>query len=44
MSLSIRPFMSALLEKKEAEKKEKEETRKWVTTSPSRGVYLYKLI
>ena len=36
--------MSALLEKKEAEKKEKAETHKWVTTSPSRGVYLYKLI
>tara|TARA_Y100000592_G_C5312082_1_gene240648 strand:+ start:363 stop:473 length:111 start_codon:yes stop_codon:yes gene_type:complete len=36
--------MSALFEKKEVEKKEKAETRKWVTTSPSRGVYLYKLI
>ena len=36
--------MSALLEKNEAEKKEKTETHKRVTTSPSRGVYLYKLI
>tara|TARA_B100000073_G_scaffold290042_1_gene252630 strand:+ start:364 stop:474 length:111 start_codon:yes stop_codon:yes gene_type:complete len=36
--------MSALIEKKEAKKEEKAANHKWITTSPSRGVYLYRLI
>ena len=42
--IANKALMSALIEKKENKREEKEVSRKWITTSPSRGVYLYKLI